>query len=632
MVRFIILLLFVVFTTHIYGQTIKVSVSNSPPLAYFDTDGLPKGLFVDILNEIALKEGWTLEYKNVKFSEGLNQLRSKTSDILVNVAITPERLKYIQFNEISIYTTYGQIFTKNEYIETIPDLEGLKVGYLNNDFFATDPEAGFVALLEHSGVNVDLLPFKSYHEVTKYLEDDIIDAAVFGRPYGFSRFLIRDFFEFEDILAAPIIFAPTNLYFGLQKNENFDDIKRTIDRHIIAFRKDKNSIYYHSLRSNLLTKKESFIPDWILILLTLSGTGLILFFVFIKVLETRVKQKTKQIQKAKVEIEDSNKKLSLALNSVREGIWEWDIKTNDIIVDQHSFNVMGYENAGERVHWSNLLDVIYPDDKPNFEKSFQNHFKDKSEFHEVTFRATNKDSELRWFLIHGTVVAVDEEGKPAKYLGTIVDIHDKKTIEEKLEESETKEREKISRELHDGVQQTLSAAVLNFNYILENKKSSDEVVKDKLKTGIDSVNSTIREIRTLAHELDFNIAPAIEKMVEEINDVTNTEITFLTNIGTDRLDHKVEKALFRVVQEAINNINKHSQATKATIQLMKYPDLVILTIEDNGKGFDTEVVKGKFGLNSMRSRSNHIDSQIAIDSTPGKGTTITIEVPIKEQV
>ena len=291
------------------GQTIKVSVSNSPPLAYYGEEGNPKGLFIDILNDIATKEGWTLDYEQVKFSQGLNQLRSNSCDILVNMAITPERQEYVQYNDISVYTTYGQVFTKIELIETIHDLEGLKVGYLNNDYFAIEPEEGFIALLQQSGVSVDLLPFNSYNEMTTYLEDDIIDAGVYGRPYGFSRFLIEDFFEFQEIFAAPIIFAPTNLYFGFPKGD-FSTIKESIDRHLLSYRKDKNSVFYRALRSNLLSREESVIPEWIVILLLLSLVGLILFFVFIRILNTRVKQKTKQIGEANLEIERSNKKLS----------------------------------------------------------------------------------------------------------------------------------------------------------------------------------------------------------------------------------------------------------------------------------------------------------------------------------
>ena len=83
-----------------------------------------------------------------------------------------------------------------------------------------------------------------------------------------------------------------------------------------------------------------------------------------------------------------------------------------------------------------------------------------------------------------------------------------------------------------------------------------------------------------------------------------------------------------VVQEAINNIIKHSRATKATIQLMKYPDLVILTIEDNGVGFDSQLVKSKFGLNSIKSRSSLMNGNCSFDSKPGEGTTLIVEVPL----
>ncbi len=609
------------------GQTIKVSVSNSPPLAYYGEEGNPKGLFIDILNDIAAKESWTLDYEQVKFSQGLNQLRSSSSDILVNVAITPERLEYVQYNDISVYTTYGQIFTKLEQVETIHDLEGLKIGYINNDYFAIEPEEGFIALLQQSGVSVDLLPFNSYNEMTTYLEDEIIDAGVYGRPYGFSRFLINDFFEFQEIFAAPIIFAPTNLYFGFPKGD-FSTIKQAIDRHLLSYRKDKNSVLYQALRSNLLSREESVIPKWMVILLLLSLTGLILFFVFVGILNTRVKQKTKQIGEANLEIEITNKKLSLALNAVKEGIWEWNIKSNEIEIDQYSYNVMGYKKAGQKVSWNDLISTIVPADRKNFERSFKDHFSDNSEFHEISFRATTKEGEVRWFFIHGTVVELDESGKPQRYLGTIVDINDKKMLEENLEESETREREKISKELHDGVQQTLSAAVLNLNYVLENNGGKDADLK--IKKGIDNINTSIKEIRHLAHELNFNLAPAIQKLVDDLNEVTKTELTFLTNLGSERLDHKIEKALYRIIQESITNINKHAEATKATIQLMKYPDLVILTVEDNGKGFDTQQVNEEFGLNSIRSRSRQIHGQLSIDSKIEKGTTITLEVPINE--
>lgn len=611
------------------GQTLKVSVSDSPPVAYVNQDGIPSGLFVDVLNEIALLEGWTLQYQSVIFNSGLNQLRSHSTDIMVNLARDTDREKYILFNNVAFYTTFGQLFTKDGSLETLPDLEGKKIGYLNSDYFAMEPEDGFLALLEASSVEVDVIPFNSYEEMTRYLEEDLIDGGVFSRPYGFSRFMMDELWDADDIVSAPMIFAPTSLFIGFPADSTYQPIIDRIDHHLVEFRKDKGSPYYASLRSNLLTRKESYVPTEIVILLLLATAGICTFFVFNRLLNFQVKQKTAEVLKAKDHIEAQNRKLGLALQAVQESIWEWDIQTNEVIVDEHSFNIMGFDQSGNTVSWSELMQLIIEEDKERFNKSFETYFNDHSDMHEVSFRARTNSGEVRWFTIHGKVVSVDDEGKPTRYLGTAVDIHDRKTTEEQLEAAETLEREKIARELHDGVQQSLSAAVLNLSYVLDKKEQETGEVRKKLETGIEGINGSIKEIRNLAHELDFNLVPAVEKLVNEL-DVSTVEIDFISNLGNERLPHNQEKALYRIVQEAVTNILKHASATNATIQLMKYPDLTILTIEDNGQGFDTEQVSSAFGLKSMRNRARHIHGHLSIDSRPGKGTQIVVEIQNKE--
>ncbi len=762
-IHYFILLLFITIANIVSGQSLKVSVPSSPPLIFMK-EGAPAGLFTDVLSEVAKDQSWNLRYESVRFDQGLNQLRSASIDILPNIAITPEREEYSRFNTISLFTTWGQIFTKDENIETFPDLEGLKIGYLDNDYFVTNKESGFIKQVEEYNINVDLIPFNSYDEITNYLKDDMLDAGVFNRTYGFSKFIISKWDLFEEVHAAPIIFAPTNLYYAFPKDEKYDPIIKAIDNAILSYRKDKTSVYYTSIRNNLLTEPKKYIPGWIWLVIVTLGMGTSLFFVFNRMLSVKVSRRTLQVQKTKQHLENSNKKLSLALNAVREGIWEWEIQNDIIGIDEHSYNVLGYSRSGSNTSFQDLLEIIYPEDRAKWKKSFDVHFSDNSEFHEVEFRAYNSEKELRWYEIHGHVTEGDAEGKPLKYLGTFRDItHRKETererellidaltgrnnalnclfelsqlindpaksdhdvirdttslinnilkykkyavtritylskefksenykepviklevpiemnenivgsievgyivketedgieinisddarqflesiagqlnimtanhdLEEKLEGSESKEREKISKELHDGVQQTLSAAVLNLNFVLDTlkKETGKSNILTKMNAGIENVNNSIGDIRNLAHELDINFVPAVDKLVHNLSEVSNIELNFMTNLKEERLSTKLEKTLFRIVQEALNNILKHANATKATIQLMKYPDMVILTIEDDGNGFDTQLVRSKFGLNSIKSRTSLVNGTSSIDSKQGAGTTITVEIPL----
>jgi PAS domain S-box-containing protein len=217
----------------------------------------------------------------------------------------------------------------------------------------------------------------------------------------------------------------------------------------------------------------------------------------------------------------------------------------------------------------------------------------------------------------------------AQMLGDMIERH---KMDEAIELKETQERERISKELHDGVQQTLTVASINLNQVhtkLE-KIDANTDLKKNVQTGLEKVTEAIKEVRTIAHELDIEYVASVENLLKELNAVSDTNFNFYTNLKQEGLDSVIERTLFRITQEAINNILKHAHAGNATIQLMKYPELVILTVEDDGVGFDFDKVKESFGLNGIRNRSSLVNGSCSIDSSPGKGTSITIEVPLEK--
>ena len=113
--------------------------------------------------------------------------------------------------------------------------------------------------------------------------------------------------------------------------------------------------------------------------------------------------------------------------------------------------------------------------------------------------------------------------------------------------------------------------------------------------------------------------------------VGGTNFSFHSNDSNVEVAKEIEFALFRITQEAINNIIKYAEATEATIQYLIFEDLISLSIEDDGKGFDIKIANKNhnFGLRSMKNRAGSIGGELTIDTVPGKGTGIHVSIPLK---
>lgn len=183
----------------------------------------------------------------------------------------------------------------------------------------------------------------------------------------------------------------------------------------------------------------------------------------------------------------------------------------------------------------------------------------------------------------------------------------------------------ISEEIHDNVGQVLSLAKLNLNTL---PNSSDQKIQDTKNL----VSKAINDLRNLSHSLHGDIIAELglqESIANELKIIESTKAfeTDLTITGTVfKLDSKKEMILFRIVQEALNNCIKYSGAKKITVLLQYLPQLFILQVQDDGRGFDATQNIG-IGLKSMLNRAQLIGSRFNLQSTEEKGTVVTIELP-----
>jgi PAS domain S-box-containing protein len=203
--------------------------------------------------------------------------------------------------------------------------------------------------------------------------------------------------------------------------------------------------------------------------------------------------------------------------------------------------------------------------------------------------------------------------------------------------TEDRERKRISKEIHDSLGQTLSAISLNMDKVGQDIVVLPKQQQERFTNLTVLINQAASESRNIAHNLmpstlnDFGYSSAVENMLDAIRGAADTEFRFNTNYESGQLSQSTELGLYRVTQEAVNNIIKHAKAKSVVIQLMCYPDIVILTIEDDGIGFDLKNISelSKFGLRGMENRARSLNAEFNLDSEPNKGTTITLQIHIK---
>ena len=193
-----------------------------------------------------------------------------------------------------------------------------------------------------------------------------------------------------------------------------------------------------------------------------------------------------------------------------------------------------------------------------------------------------------------------------------------------------REREEIGKELHDNINQILVTAKLYLDHAIKKEQLQSELLQNCL----DNILLAIHETRQLSHTLvapslgDVTLTEAIEELLKEIHLVTSLRGQLITkNYNENVLDKNIQLIFYRIVQEQINNIVKHSGATNITVTLSISPDAIILSVTDDGHGFDTNKKAEGIGLRNIRHRAEFYDGNSRIISAPGKGCTLEVSVP-----
>lgn len=213
----------------------------------------------------------------------------------------------------------------------------------------------------------------------------------------------------------------------------------------------------------------------------------------------------------------------------------------------------------------------------------------------------------------------------------------KEVLSRSVIETEEKERSRIARELNDGIGQQLSAARLNISALQSFLKSTTDVNKVILQNAVDLLDDSVKGVRNVSQSMVPNaliksgLISALNELIYKVNASGNLKINLEVVGLIKRPDPTREAVLFRVLQELIANVIAHARASEAEIQVVKHETELSILVKDNGSGFDVENAlknEKKMGIKNIKSRVAFLNGSVFFDSTPTKGTTVTIEIPV----
>jgi PAS domain S-box-containing protein len=344
-------------------------------------------------------------------------------------------------------------------------------------------------------------------------------------------------------------------------------------------------------------------------------------------------------KRAEKVLRESEERFRLVANSAPVLIWMSDTDNRYTFFNQVWQDFTG--RSTEEASGEGWISCVHPEDAARCDGNYSASFGARIEF-EREYRLRRFDGEYRWMVDHG-VPRFETDGTFCGYIGSCVDITDRKLAEESLQslsghliQAQEQERARIARELHDDFGQRLGVQRLELEQLRDKLPESEQEGRARVQKMLKRTKEMCADVRSLSHRLNSSklefvgLVPALGNLCEEFSERYQIAVHF-TGHGTRLcLTKDVELCLFRVCQEALNNVVKHSEARSAHVALSASANKVSLRISDAGRGFDTDLrnPEAGIGLVSMRERLRLVGGRLLIKSEFKRGTEILAELPL----
>jgi PAS domain S-box-containing protein len=355
-------------------------------------------------------------------------------------------------------------------------------------------------------------------------------------------------------------------------------------------------------------------------------------------------------KRAEEELSISNERYMLATKASNDAIWDRDLHTGLYFWGEGFYHLFGH-NPGPKVRTKKFWEMhVHPDDRSKLLKNIDRFIRRKDKglwLEEYRFRKADGRYALisdKGFLVFG------KDGRVIRMVGSMQDITEKREMEKRLlkrelnkqkiiaqamVDAQEKERAEIGKELHDNINQILSTTKL----YLELAKNDHKERLSLISRSADNIHEAIHEIRNISRSLvpasigDLGLIDSISDLVESVRTTRAIHVEFYP-VGKfdEKISDKEKLMLFRIIQEQVNNVLKHSGAKNLIIELLleETENRIELNITDDGTGFDPKKVRGKkgLGLSNIMSRADLFGGKVTIMSAPGDGCKLRVQVPV----
>lgn len=266
-------------------QTVRVGVYENAPKVFMDESGRPSGIFIDVLEYVAAKEGWVIEYVPGTWTEGLDRLAEGKIDLMPDVAYTAERSKIYSFHKVPVLSSWYMIYApRGSNIHSLLDLNKKRILVLDRSV----QQAAFDRLSKGFGLDITLIPMPDYKAMFEAVAAGKADAAITNRFYGMRH---AGKFGLED---TAVVFEPSDLFFASHQKSRLPLLER-MDHHLAEIKKDSQSVYYDSLKRWVSEEVKFRLPLWLQILGLVVAVFLVTSLAASLILKRQVNARTREL-------------------------------------------------------------------------------------------------------------------------------------------------------------------------------------------------------------------------------------------------------------------------------------------------------------------------------------------------
>ena len=649
------------------ARSVKVGVYDNSPIVFQDNSGKWQGLSVEILEYVAEKEGWDIEYVFGSFSEGLTRLENAEIDVQVYIAYSKERALKYDYTVEPLLINWGTVYTRPESgIDDILDLEGKRVAMMEDSIHPLELKK----LIKNFGINIEEIVVGSHVEGFELVRDRQADAVVVNRVFGLSNA------KKYHIEQTHIIFNPIEIRYAMPRGKN-NDLIVAIDKHLRDLKSRNNSLYYESFnRAFGLEGSIYHIPRWIFFVSTFLFIILCLMFVANLVLKRILTEKTTKLVESEKKLAKNIAEFKAIFNSITDAIVFVNIDRH-IIMTNPAFKLI-FDYDFDEVE-GKTTEIIYASSEAYSQQGQKRYYKNANTdtpVYEEDYR--RKDGSVFTGETLGVPVK-DSDGETIGFLGVIRDVTDRKETEKEKIKLEKQLQQSCKMEaigtLAGGIAHDFNnilGAILGYSEFIQQAVSSDSSIGSDIdnvitsaKRGANLVQQVLTFSRKTSNRKDvlhphLLVREAIEMLRATLPSSISIEATIDPDCGMVLANPtSIHQIVVNLCTNALHAMHGNRGTLRVYLQRQRLSpaemdgktslppgDFIVLTVSDTGQGMDSATIKRIFdpyfttkelgdgtglGLALVHSIIQDCSGFIDVESSVGDGSTFKVFFPaVKE--